>query len=49
MGLIYEFYAFIKKRWLLFIAPILVATVLIVLLEIFTEDSAIAPFVYTLF
>ena len=40
MGLIYEFYAFVRKRWLLFIAPILVATVLIMLLEIFTKRGA---------
>jgi hypothetical protein len=37
----------IRKKW--WLAPILVLLVLLSLLIIFTEGSAIAPFVYTLF
>ena len=44
-----EFWTFLKenKKW--WIAPIVVFLVLLGALIIFTEGSAVAPFVYTLF
>ncbi|MCM8760774.1 MAG: DUF5989 family protein [Candidatus Omnitrophica bacterium] len=49
IGIIKEFWGFLlerKKWWLL---PIVIMLVLLGLLIIFTEGSAIAPFIYTLF
>ncbi len=49
MGLIRELWGFImvnKKFWLL---PIFVILVLLGALVVFTESSAVAPFIYTLF
>lgn len=44
-----EFWAFMKvrKRW--WLAPIVVMLLLLGMLIIFTEGSALAPFIYTLF
>ncbi len=44
-----EFWAFMKmrKRW--WLAPIIVMLLLLGILIIFTEGSALAPFIYTLF
>ena len=49
MGIVHEFYAFVKKRWMFFFTPVFIAIILIVILALVTEDSTIAPFVYTLF
>ncbi len=49
MSVVKEFWQFLmtrKKWWLL---PIIIMLVLLGLLIIFTEGSAVAPFVYTLF
>ena len=49
MGLISELWGFImvnKKFWLL---PIFVILVLLGALVVFTESSAVAPFIYALF
>ena len=49
MGIIKEFWGFLmerKKWWLL---PIIIILALLGLLIIFTEGSAVAPFIYTLF
>jgi len=49
MGIIKEFWGFLmerKKWWLL---PIIIMLALLGLLIIFTESSAVAPFIYTLF
>ena len=49
MELFKEFWAFLvvrKKYWL---APIFIALLLLGVLIIFTESSAVAPFIYTLF
>lgn len=49
MGIVKEFWGFLmerKKWWLL---PIVIMLVLLGLLIIFTEGSALAPFIYTLF
>lgn len=44
-----EFWYFLKtsKRW--WLAPILVFLIFLSLLIIFTESSALAPFIYSLF
>jgi len=44
-----EFFYFLKtsKKW--WLTPILVFLVLISLLVVFTESSALAPFIYSLF
>jgi hypothetical protein len=49
MGILKEFWGFLmerKKWWLL---PIIIMLVILGLLVIFTEGSALAPFIYTLF
>ena len=49
MGILKEFWGFLmerKKWWLL---PIIIMLALLGLLIVFTEGSAIAPFIYTLF
>jgi hypothetical protein len=49
MGILKEFWGFLmerKKWWLL---PIIIMLVLLGLLIILTEGSALAPFIYTLF
>ncbi|NQT95506.1 MAG: hypothetical protein HQ572_03560 [Candidatus Omnitrophica bacterium] len=37
----------VRKRW--WLAPIIIILLLLGLLIIFTESSAVAPFIYTLF
>jgi len=44
-----EIWDFMKKRKLLWLAPIIIILLLIGALIVFTETSAVAPFVYTLF
>ncbi len=49
MGLLREFWGFMKvtkKFWLL---PIIIILVLLGALIVFTESSAVAPFIYALF
>ena len=49
MGLLKEFWLFLrvrKKWWLL---PIIVVMVLLGALLVFAEGSAVAPFIYTIF
>jgi hypothetical protein len=49
MAILKEFWGFLmerKKWWLL---PIIIMLVILGLLVIFTEGSALAPFIYTLF
>ena len=49
METVKEFWDFLKtrKRW--WLLPIIIVLVLLGLLIIFTESSAVAPFIYTLF
>ncbi len=49
MSLIKELWDFLKvrKRW--WLLPIVIILLLLGLLIIFTESSAVAPFIYTLF
>ncbi|MBF0215795.1 MAG: hypothetical protein HQL30_02245 [Candidatus Omnitrophica bacterium] len=49
IGILKELWEFLKvrKRW--WLLPILVMLLLLGLLIIFTESTAVAPFIYTLF
>lgn len=49
MGIVKEFWEFLlhRKKWWLF--PIIIMLALLGLLIVFTEGSALAPFIYTLF
>ncbi len=44
-----EFWDFIRIRKRYWLAPIVIIFVLLSLLIVFTESSAVAPFIYTLF
>jgi hypothetical protein len=44
-----ELWAFLKIRKRYWLAPIIILFVLFGLLLVFTETSAVAPFIYTLF
>ena len=49
IGILKELWDFMKvrKRW--WLAPIIIVLLLLGLLIVFTESSAVAPFIYTLF
>jgi len=49
MGFLKELWEFMRmrKRW--WLLPIVIMLVLLGLLIVFTESSAVAPFIYTLF
>ena len=49
IGVLKELWDFMKvrKRW--WFAPIVIVLLLLGLLIVFTESSAVAPFIYTLF
>ena len=49
IGILKELWDFMKvrKRW--WLAPIVIVLLLLGFLIIFTESSAVAPFIYTLF
>lgn len=49
MSIVGEFWDFIKVRKKYWLAPIIIILVLLSLLVIFAETSAVAPFIYTLF
>ena len=49
MELVREFWLFLKVRKKWWLAPIVIVMGLMGLLMVFTEGSAIAPFIYTLF
>ncbi len=49
MGLLKEFWAFIKVRKKFWLLPIIIILVLLGALIVFTESSAVAPFIYALF
>lgn len=44
-----EFFEFIKQRKKFLLAPIIFILILLSVLIIFAESSAVAPFIYTLF
>ena len=49
MGLIKEFWGFLKVRKKFWLLPIVMILVLLGALIVFTESSAVAPFIYALF
>lgn len=49
MEFLKELWAFMKERKAYWMAPILIVLVLFGLILVFTESSAVAPFIYTLF
>jgi len=49
MGIILEFWQFLKERKKWWLAPIIVFLLLTGLLIFMTSGSAVAPFIYTLF
>jgi len=49
VSILKEFWDFLRIRKRYWLAPIIVILVLLSLLVVLTESSAIAPFVYTLF
>lgn len=49
MGIVKEFWGFLRERKKWWLLPIIVMLALLGLLIIFTEGSAVAPFIYTLF
>jgi hypothetical protein len=49
MAIVSEFWDFLKVRKKWWLTPIVIFLVLLGALIIFTEGSAVAPFIYTLF
>lgn len=49
MEVLKHFWGFMKERKRFWLAPIIVVLLCLGLLIIFTESSALAPFIYTLF
>jgi hypothetical protein len=49
IGLIAEFWEFLKYRKRYWLTPIIFILVLFSLLIVFTQSSAVAPFIYALF
>ncbi len=49
MGLLREFWGFMKVRKKFWLLPIIITLVLLGALIVFTESSAVAPFIYALF
>ncbi len=49
MGLLREFWGFMKARKKFWLLPIIIVLVLLGALIVFTESSAVAPFIYALF
>ena len=49
MEILKELWGFLKTRKKWWLLPILIMLVLLGLLIVFTEGSALAPFIYTLF
>ncbi len=49
MGLLGEFWGFMKERKKFWLLPIIIVLVLLGALIVFTESSAVAPFIYALF
>ena len=49
IGIVKEFWEFLKVRKKFWLAPIIICLLLLSLLMIFAQSSAVAPFIYTLF
>ena len=48
-GLVREFWAFLRERKKWWLAPIIIVMVLVGVLLVFAQGSALAPFIYTIF
>ena len=48
-SIVKEFWEFLRVRKRYWLAPIIIIMVLLSFLVIFTQSSAVAPFIYTLF
>lgn len=49
LSLLKEFWEFLMKRKLYWMAPIFIILILLSLLIVFAQSSSVAPFIYTLF
>ncbi len=49
ISIIKEFWEFLKLRKRYWLAPILIILALLSILIVFSQSSAVAPFIYTLF
>ncbi len=49
VSIVKEFWLFLKCRKKWWLTPIVLVLLLMTLLVIFTESSAVAPFIYTIF
>jgi hypothetical protein len=49
LGILKEFWAFLKERKKWWLAPIIIVLLLLGILIFFSQGSAVAPFIYTLF
>lgn len=49
LGIIKEFWQFLSKRKKWWLLPIIIFLLLLGILIVFSESSAVAPFIYTLF
>ena len=49
LDMLKDLWAFMRERKKFWMAPIIIILVLLSILIVFTEGSAIAPFIYTLF
>jgi len=49
LGILRELWEFLRVRKKWWLAPILIMLILLGLLIFFTQSSAVAPFIYTLF
>lgn len=49
MEIVKEFWGFLRERKKWWLMPIIIMLALLGLLIVFTEGSAVAPFIYTLF
>jgi len=49
LGLLKEFWDFLKVRKKWWLAPIIIMLLLLGILIFFSQSSAVAPFIYTLF
>ncbi len=49
LGIVGELLVFLWKRKLWWLVPLIVVIILIALLLVFVQGSAVAPFIYTLF
>lgn len=49
LAVLKDFWSFLKERKKWWLAPLVIVLLLLGLLIVFTESSALAPFIYTLF